>query len=511
MPEKSNTMDEQLNHALKQRKVLENARKYQVDTLTHFVAKLSLCCKGLDIELDNRLAAFRNTLNKGVNFAQLTPLIDDILTLLKNQETVQLNNQRALHSSIQAAGQQLQKNKDLPADTRKKLRHLLDDDLDNVKSTHGYIPLLNQLVTFYQQTLDTKLTLEQDKQRSATSALANKLLGLAHQLVLEDESAEQVQAIRATIIQCHTLEALLEAALEIIAIIVKNINGERESAQSFLFSLNKTLGQLHQSIFSTSQHSESMGVEFDALNKRIKTKINNLNEQTKSTASISSLKKLVDIELKSLSEDFMAKEALERSDREQLIASFGEINGRIGCLENKLSNYKKRLNEQRFKSLLDGLTKLPNRAAFDERYHHEMHLYNVQPSDITLVVIDVDHFKDVNDRFGHTAGDITLQVIAKALKNSIEATDFIARYGGEEFVILMPNTVLETAAVRLNKLKENIKKIPFKFKSKQIEITVSLGATQFKPGDTVLKAFDRADDALYEAKNSGRDRLCMSK
>uniref|UniRef100_UPI0030FC17B8 GGDEF domain-containing protein n=1 Tax=uncultured Pseudoalteromonas sp. TaxID=114053 RepID=UPI0030FC17B8 len=282
-------------------------------------------------------------------------------------------------------------------------------------------------------------------------------------------------------------------------------------AQSFLVSLNKTLEELHHSIFSTSKHSESMGIEFDALNKRIKTKINNLNEQTKSTTSISSLRKLVDHELKSLGEDFIAKEELERKDRKVLITSFDKINNRIGSLENKLTKYKKRLNDQRFKSLLDSLTKLPNRAAFDERYNHEMHLFNVQASDVTLVVIDVDYFKSINDRFGHTAGDITLQVIAKALQKSIEKTDFIARYGGEEFVLLMPGTSLEHAIPQLEKLKKNIKKIPFKFKDKQIEITVSLGATQFKQGDTLLKAFDRADDALYEAKNAGRDRLCIRK
>ncbi len=127
------------------------------------------------------------------------------------------------------------------------------------------------------------------------------------------------------------------------------------------------------------------------------------------------------------------------------------------------------------------------------------------------MVIDVDHFKSINDRFGHTAGDITLQVIAKALQKSVRQSDFIARYGGEEFVLLMPGLSLLNAAQPLEKLRKVIKNIPFKFREKEIEITISLGATQFKKGDTPLKAFDRADDALYEAKKTGRDRLCMSK
>ncbi|MBQ4798832.1 diguanylate cyclase [Pseudoalteromonas sp. MMG006] len=511
MTDKSNATDKKLKQAIDARMAVETARKYQVDTLSNLAAKLSLSCKGLDTELDNRLAKFRSALVKGVSFEDLLPLIEELVGLLQNQEAVQLAQQRDLFLSVQNAGKQLQKTKGLPDETRRTLRHLLDHEISNVQSTHDYIPLLDQLIRFYHQALNTKLTTSQNEENSASSTLAKQLLELADELVLEDESTGQIKAIKNSITDNDCLEHLLDAAIKIISVVVKNINKERQSAQSFLTSLNQTLEELHHSIVSTSKHSESMSVEFNVLNKSIENKIKNLNEQTQKATSISSLKELVDNELKSLSEDFIAKEKLERQDREMLSTSFKEINTRIGNLESKLTTYKKRLNEQRFKSLLDGLTKLPNRAAFDERYNHEMHLFNVQPSDVTLAVIDVDHFKSINDRFGHTAGDITLQVISKALQKSIRKSDFIARYGGEEFVLLMPGVSLENAALPLDKVRKVIKNIPFKFREKQIEITISVGATQFKKGDTPLKAFDRADDALYEAKNSGRDRLCTSK
>lgn len=511
MSENSNAVDKKLKQAIEARIAIENARKLQVDTLSNLTAKLSLSCKGLDIELDNKLAKFRSSLNKGVGFEILSPLIDDILLLLQNQEALQTAHQRELFSSVQTAGKLLQKTKGLPDDTRRTLRHLLDHEINNVQSTHDYIPILNQLINFYHHALHSKLSTTDETSTNASPRMAKKLLELANELVLEDESTEQIKQIKNAITENDNLEALLQAALNIISVVVKNISKERQSAQSFLVSLNQTLEELHLSIVSTSQHSKSMGEEFDTLNKRIEGKIKHLNEQTQSATSISSLKELVDNELKSLSQDFIAKEQLEKKDRETLIASFDEINQRISSLEGKLTKYKKRLNEQRFKSLLDSLTKLPNRAAFDERYNHELHLFNVQASDVTLVVIDVDHFKSINDRFGHTAGDITLQVIAKALQRSVRQSDFIARYGGEEFVLLMPGLSLLNAAQPLEKLRKVIKNIPFKFREKEIEITISLGATQFKKGDTPLKAFDRADDALYEAKKTGRDRLCMSK
>ncbi len=360
MSENSNAVDKKLKQAIEARIAIENARKLQVDTLSNLTAKLSLSCKGLDIELDNKLAKFRSSLNKGVGFEILSPLIDDILLLLQNQEALQTAHQRELFSSVQTAGKLLQRTKGLPDDTRRTLRHLLDHEINNVQSTHDYIPILNQLINFYHHALHSKLSTTDETSTNASPRMAKKLLELANELVLEDESTEQIKQIKNTITENDNVEALLQAALNIISVVVKNISKERQSAQSFLVSLNQTLEELHSSIVSTSQHSKSMGEEFDTLNKRIEGKIKHLNEQTQSATSISSLKELVDNELKSLSQDFIAKEQLERKDRETLIASFDEINQRIGSLEGKLTKYKKRLNEQRFKSLLDSLTKLPN-------------------------------------------------------------------------------------------------------------------------------------------------------
>lgn len=507
--QQQDVLNKKLKQAIETRKVIEQARKHQVDTLCNFAAKLSLSCKGMDIELDNRLAKFRTALNKGVNFDMISPLIDEVLVLLKNQEAQQSIHQRELFKSVQDAGKQLQKTKGLPDDARRVLRHLLDHELNSVQSTRDFIPILNRLVSIYHQALQAKLTISNASEQSQPD-IAKELLNLANDLVFEDEAAEDIKAVKNNITEHDAIDDLLKSALDIIRIIANNINKERKSAQSFLVSLNQTLEELHHSIVTTSKHSKSMGQEFDTLNKRIESKIKNLTAQTHEATSISSLKALVDNELKSLSQDLIAKERLEQEDRKALINSFDEINQRVGSLETKLSKYKKRLNEQRFKSMLDGLTKLPNRAAFDERFHHEFHLFDVQESDVTLVVIDVDHFKSINDKYGHSAGDKTLQVIAKALQRSIRQSDFIARYGGEEFVLLMPGMMLENASIPLEKLRKAIKNIPFKFKDSQVQITVSIGATQFKKGDTPLVAFDRADDALYTAKKTGRDRLCFN-
>nr|WP_239031191.1 GGDEF domain-containing protein [Pseudoalteromonas sp. MMG024] len=182
---------------------------------------------------------------------------------------------------------------------------------------------------------------------------------------------------------------------------------------------------------------------------------------------------------------------------------------RVNKLEKETEQYQERLAEQRFKSLQDSLTQLPNRAAFDERFALEYNTFKRDHHDLCIVVADIDHFKAINDNYGHSAGDKTLQVVARALKKAIRVTDFIARFGGEEFVLIMPHSKLEQISVPLEKLRRSVKAIPFKFKQKAVTITISFGATQLKEGDSMQEAFDRADEALYQAKNSGRDRIVL--
>ncbi|GEK09364.1 diguanylate cyclase [Pseudoalteromonas sp. McH1-7] len=502
-------LEQKLKQAIEARKTLEDARKQQVELLTQFAAKLSLACKGQDVSLDNQLAKFRIALNKGVDFEQLAPFIDGISEPLKAQEAINSTNQKALQASIRHSGKLLQKLKGVPNESRRKLRHLLDVELQDISSTNAYLPALETLVSIYQTVLQAKTEVNDVAAGSSQPQLAAELQALINELIFEDDAVDKVKEIREGVAQDDTLDNLYSAATEIIRIIAQTIARERQSAQGFLVSLNQTLEELHRSIVETTARSKSASQELKSLNSKIELKIQNLNEQTQNASSITALKALVDNELKLLSADLIAREKLEKNERDALLDSFDAINNRINMLEAKVSSYQKRLSEQKFKSLLDSLTKLPNRAAFDERLTHEMHLFEVNDTEVTLVVIDVDHFKSINDKYGHSAGDKTLQVIARALKKSIRKSDFIARYGGEEFVLLMPGMPVSQAQKPLEKVRQVVKSIPFKFKEKQVEITISLGATQFKKGDTTLSAFDRADAALYDAKNSGRDRLCF--
>jgi len=179
-------------------------------------------------------------------------------------------------------------------------------------------------------------------------------------------------------------------------------------------------------------------------------------------------------------------------------------------LEQDAKQTKENLVEQKQKAQTDALTGLPNREAYNERSHHEYTRWLRYKNPLTMAIVDIDHFKKINDNFGHQAGDKVLQLVSKSLQQRLREVDFITRYGGEEFVILLVETTREDSIHVMNQIREGIAETPFHFKNNPVSITVSVGISEFLENDDVDRVFARADQALYEAKNSGRNQ-CKSK
>jgi diguanylate cyclase (GGDEF)-like protein len=165
------------------------------------------------------------------------------------------------------------------------------------------------------------------------------------------------------------------------------------------------------------------------------------------------------------------------------------------------------LLEQRTQNHTDPLTKIPNRIAYNERMEQEFQRFRRHNTPLCVAVVDIDHFKQINDKYGHAAGDKTLQVIAKQLRANLRKTDFLARWGGEEFVLLFPDSALNDLLDPLNEIRTKLESLPFKCKQQPVTITASFGLTQFQPEDTIEDVFERADKHLYTAKNNGRNQI----
>lgn len=156
----------------------------------------------------------------------------------------------------------------------------------------------------------------------------------------------------------------------------------------------------------------------------------------------------------------------------------------------------------------DPLTGSGNRQALENSLNREIDLALRNQTPLSVVMFDFDHFKKLNDTHGHQCGDFILKQVIQEIKKSIRKTDLLFRYGGEEFVLLLHKTSLENAAKVADKIREHIAQSQFHFKDETIDISISMGAAALQENDAGISLLERADDALYSAKNLGRNRVC---
>ncbi|MES1175127.1 MAG: GGDEF domain-containing protein [Myxococcales bacterium] len=179
----------------------------------------------------------------------------------------------------------------------------------------------------------------------------------------------------------------------------------------------------------------------------------------------------------------------------------------LGELSQKITDLRDELQEVREKAALDPLTQLFNRASLDAHLERVADLAFLLSSSPCILMIDVDHFKKINDTHGHPAGDEVLRRVADGLvRNFLRREDFVARYGGEEFVVVIPDSSVNNAEQRAERVRQSLSDLVIDVnKGTKIQITVSIGLASLSSGDAGVSWLARADAALYEAKGSGRN------
>ncbi|MEE9343851.1 MAG: GGDEF domain-containing protein, partial [Gammaproteobacteria bacterium] len=157
----------------------------------------------------------------------------------------------------------------------------------------------------------------------------------------------------------------------------------------------------------------------------------------------------------------------------------------------------------------DPLTGIQNRAAYNEAIYREISHAKRHDASCSLIIIDIDLFKKVNDRYGHLVGDCALKSVSHTAASCIRDGDALFRYGGEEFVVVMRESGLSGARRLAERIRHNIESNPCHCAGSEINLTVSVGVSTYEPGDTSNSLFARADKALYYAKKSGRNRVSI--
>lgn len=381
-------------------------------------------------------------------------------------------------------------------------------------------------VTGATQTEESSSTPEsgQPRQTSASlepgfSAIANHaepvLLRILENIYVSEQSITLAKKIREQVargLNWYEFVAVLE---DISAVITSSLGQERSEFQRFLNELNAGLGQVHEYVqFSRALENEARDSD-SALDQAVRTQVSGIASSVESASDIGELKSAVQHQLDAILSSMDGFKAMKSSQADLSSEQTRNLEERLKDMEEESRELRLHLAQQEQKAMRDALTELPNRAAYDRQIRHETEQWRNSQTlgigkELCLIICDVDHFKRINDTYGHLAGDKVLKVLAREISNRVRKSDFVARYGGEEFAIVMSNTSLDDAERLTNKLRQAIEQCPFHFKEKQVQITMSFGVAAYQPGDTLELVFERADKALYSAKEQGRNRVCIA-
>lgn len=342
---------------------------------------------------------------------------------------------------------------------------------------------------------------------SVAKHIEDTLLGLLEDLSLPERHRPQAEAMRERLAHGLNWYELLPILDDLAVLMLAITDSGQHEFEAYLKQLNERLEAFQGHLQVASEgHADSRSAARE-LDTQIREQVDGLQSSVQDAADLDSLKHVLESHLEGLL-GTMDEHQQQRDQREQEVAArLQGLAERVANMEQEAQGYRVHLEVQRQKALIDPLTGLPNRAAWSERLDHEVNTWHQRGNSLSLAMLDLDHFKRINDGYGHLAGDKVLKIIANVLRKSLRPTDFIARFGGEEFVLVMPDSSLGDALAAGEVLRAGIEACPFHFKGEPVTITVSMGVAQFQPGERSDLALKRADEALYRAKAAGRNQV----
>jgi len=297
---------------------------------------------------------------------------------------------------------------------------------------------------------------------------------------------------------------------DVVADICSRLSFQHEELEGFFIHLSTRLKDIDVGLSKAGDLNAASANNSQDMDKAVQEEVDGINESIQTISDIEPLKESVKKNIDAIADHLQNFQDVETERLKESEEHIKKLTEKIAKMEVDSEHLRSHLEETKQQALTDVLTGLPNRHAYEVRLAEELARCRRYNTDLCMVVWDVDKFKVINDSYGHAAGDRVLKVIADKLNECTRETDFLARFGGEEFVLLLPGTDLDATKLVAEKLRETVSETPFHFRDTDVSVTVSGGIAQLHKDETTSSLFERADKALYSAKEKGRNRTEVS-
>lgn len=342
--------------------------------------------------------------------------------------------------------------------------------------------------------------------------LATAISALLTQLNTRDAPNALVQALLLEVPQATNEQALagiVDRAAELIRERAEQLLRERASAAALLTEVTTRLSDFADFIASDKNVLAESFAAGQSLNEKVLSDVQQLSSEAQSATDLAPLRRLIATRVESISQQVRQFRERETSRLAEHTARTSRLSSQVQQLTQRTRSLESDLQVERQRARIDALTGIANRAAFEERLRAEIARCARSGQPLSLLYWDIDHFKSINDRFGHAAGDKVLCEVANCLVSRIRDSDFIARIGGEEFVTLLMNTPATGGMKAAEQLRLAVAALRMHYRGAPVAVTISCGVTEVQARDSAEAAVARADAALYRAKDSGRN-VCIA-
>ena len=428
-------------------------------------------------------------------------MFEKILKLLKNNKLADLEDIQKM-SSLVSAQSRLEEYQSIIDEKRLEDFLLVERDVSDAFSNNEVLAYLGEFFQSVSAGLRSS-TLDAKTVQQWRNVLRELLVGIQYSGGYVDSANKIKQQLdnSKNIIDCtqKTKNLLIEYST--------SLSEDHEEMHGYLLTIAGKLQTIYGEISETQDEFFSRESKKGSINKSFEQGIKQLDDTLKNNDDLESLKKNLNKIVSVIQTKVIEEVEAEESETQILENKIAGMSNKIKLLEDHTKDLEKTIHKKHMEAITDPLTGLYNRAAYVQALEKAWMKWEQEKIPSTMLVWDIDHFKRINDRHGHAAGDKVLQSVAKKLETGVRKGDMLARFGGEEFVMLLVNKSLEEGVQLAERIRQLISVTEFTYKKQALHVTISCGVASFFDKDTPTSLFERADKALYRAKHSGRDRV----
>jgi diguanylate cyclase len=481
------------------------------------VARLSLLAEGLDQALDPHLRSIRELVRSEKRGPELHQKLDRLLeTLIRTPEKDRPGDLVLIGAAVVRFLESLEMDQGRKMQLRQLRQRVETGQFANEADLFGMAaPLIRTAVPVRESAGDGlfgKLLGRGGKGVAAPdpTQLRNHILGLLGALKLPITlNGRREQLLKSGRSADGDIIELIDGAAALIADLGQEFDKEHSQLRVFLTTLSDKLVDLEERTLGMGTMAESSARSRIEADQAVSGEVQDIRAAALAATDLTQLQTVMASLLDEITQHLESNQQAEHARFVHTQQQVRELAEKLQVLEQESLDLRTQLTMAHDLAFTDVLTKLPNRAAYQERVKLEEMRWKRFNYPISLLIWDIDFFKEINDRFGHPAGDKALQVIADVLCGAIRSTDFLARIGGEEFVMLLAGTDTAQALEVANQIRGKVEACGFNSEGRPITITMSCGIAALEEHGGHEQAYARADKALYEAKRSGRNR-CMA-